>query len=333
MLSGVGRQGDVGKVMPEIFEVSGNAHHGGIVGAELERRDEDLQTAPLPQALDFAAQKAVGRNTASYGHLLDTSLFDGLLDLLDQESDDALLYGGTEVGFVVLYKCRVFGKPVAQEIEERCFDSAEAVVVAGYDWGGEMEGVGVALLGQPVYHRAARVAKVHDFGCLVDGFACRIVDSLTQHLDVEMTAEEENLCVSARDQQTDKRELRDGAVVVFFDEMRQDMRLEVVHLDKGNGECLGKAFGKGDTHHERTEQSRPTGEGHGIDLRLVNPGIAYGGIHYRHDVLLVGARSQLGNHTAVLFMHLLRGNDVGQDAVAPQEGCGGVVARRLDGEY
>ena len=148
-----------------------------------------------------------------------------------------------------------------------------------------------------------------------------------------MTAEEENLCVSARDQQTDKRELRDGAVVAFFDEMRQDMRLEVIHLDKGDGECLGKAFGKGDTHHEGTEQSRPTGEGHGIDLRLVNPGIAYGGIHYRHDVLLVGARSQLGNHTAVLFMHLLRGNDVGQDAVAPQEGCGGVVARRLDGEY
>ena len=52
-----------------------------------------------------------------------------------------------------------------------------------------MKRIGVAIFGQTVYHRAAGIAEIHDFGRLVDGLAGGIVDGLTQHLDIEMAAE------------------------------------------------------------------------------------------------------------------------------------------------
>ena len=117
-LSCVGWQGDIGKVLAKIFKVSGNAYHGGVVGAELKLRDKDLKVASLSQTLHFTAKKAVGRHTSGNGHLLDTGFFDGFVQFLDKEANDALLYGCTQVGFVLLNECRVFGKTVAQEIEE-----------------------------------------------------------------------------------------------------------------------------------------------------------------------------------------------------------------------
>ena len=107
----------------------------------------------------------------------------------------------------------------------------------------------------------------------------------------------------------------------------------MIDFDERDGERLGKAFGKGDTHHEGAEKSRPACEGHSVDLRRGYPSVAYGRIHHWDDVLLMGTGSQFGHYTTILLMHLLRGNDIGQDTVAPQDGCGGVVARRFDGEY
>ena len=139
--------------------------------------------------------------------------------------------------------------------------------------------------------------------------------------------------MAARHQQADKRELRHTAVVLLLDKMREDMSLKVVDLDERDRERLGETLGKRDTHHKRAEKPRPTGEGHSINLLFSDSRVANGGIHHRHDILLMGARGQLRHHAAVLLMHLLRCNHVGQDTVAPQQGCGGIVARRFNSEY
>jgi hypothetical protein len=44
----------------------------------------------------------------------------------------------------------------------------------------------------------------------------------------------------------------------------------------------------------------------------------------------MGAAGQFGYHAAVLFVDGLPRNDIGTNFVADEDGCGGVVARRLN---
>lgn len=140
---------------------------------------------------------------------------------------------------------------VAEKIEERGLDAAKAVIEIGDRGDSEMESVGVALLGQTVDDRSAGITEVHDFSSLVDGFARRVVDSLTKDLHVEMAAKEQNLGMSSRDEETDKRKLWHAAVVILLDEMGEHMGLEVVDFQEGDIQSLRKTFGKRDAHHKR----------------------------------------------------------------------------------
>jgi hypothetical protein len=55
-LSCVGWKRDVGKVAVEVFEIAGDAYHGSIVGAELERGNEHFPVVTFAKALQFTAQ-------------------------------------------------------------------------------------------------------------------------------------------------------------------------------------------------------------------------------------------------------------------------------------
>ena len=50
------------------------------------------------------------------------------------------------------------------------------------------------------------------------------------------------------------------------------------------------------------------------------------------QVLLVGARGQLGHHAAVLLVYFLGGHHVAQQLAAGQHGRAGVVAGRFNGK-
>ena len=78
----------------------------------------------------------------------------------------------------------------------------------------ELVGVGIALACEPVDDRASRIAESHDLGALVDGFACSIVDGLSEHLHVVVCVYAYNLRVSSADKQAEEWEWRCGTVVV-----------------------------------------------------------------------------------------------------------------------
>ena len=72
----------------------------------------------------------------------------------------------------------------------------------------------------------------------------------------------------------------------------------------GKGESLGERR----ADHQRAYEAWATSEGYGIDLFESDAGLFECGVDYGNDVLLVGARSELGNHSAVAFVHGLRGD-------------------------
>jgi hypothetical protein len=109
--------------------------------------------------------------------------------------------------------------------------------------------------------------------------------------------------------------------------------LQVVDLDHRDVARYGEPFGERHAHQERAHQSGAAREGDGVHVADSDARFPQRRVHYRDDVLLVGARRQFGNHSAVLHVYGLRGDDVRQQDVVAQHGGRGVVARGFDAEY
>ena len=230
---------------------------------------------------------------------------------------------------MVLDEVGVFLEPVAQEVEEGGLDAGEGVVVARDVRGGELEGVGVTFLGEAVDDGASRVAEIHDFRRLVDGFACRVVDGLSQHFHVEVAVQQQYLRVSAGDQEADEGELRHGFSAV--DEVAEDMRLQVVDFDDGLAQRLREALGEAHAHHQRAHETWAAGERHGVDVFLADARLTDGAVDHGNDILLVRAACQFRHHATVLFVNFLARNDIAHQRVIPQHRCRRVVAARFYG--
>ncbi len=158
--------------------------------------------------LDGVTEARVGRDAAGDGDVADAGFFGSPGQLLKEDVDDGLLEGGSQVGFILLNEPGIFPELVAQEIEEICFESAEAVVESGYGRFGEGEAVGVALFGQLIDVGAAGVRKAHHLGALVEGLTGGVVDGLADDLHVEMIPDQDDLGVSARDEEAEERKGR-----------------------------------------------------------------------------------------------------------------------------
>ena len=113
-------------------------------------------------------------------------------------------------------------------------------------------------------------------------------------------------------------------------EVREDMSLQVVYLHHRNVICNGQSFGKRCTHQQRAEQSRASREGYGVDFIGRNASLLEGCIYHGDDVLLVRTRGELGYHTAIFYVHGLRGNYVRQKCRVAYYGSRCIVARGLD---
>ena len=110
------------------------------------------------------------------------------------------------------------------------------------------------------------------------------------------------------------------------DEVREDVPLQVVHLDHRNVARDGESLGEGDPHEQRSEQSGTAREGDGVELVGRDACFAQRRVHHGDDVLLVRPRCQFGDDAAVLHVHGLRGDDVRQQHVVAQYGGRRVVA-------
>ena len=98
------------------------------------------------------------------------------------------------------------------------------------------------------------------------------------------------------------------------------MTLQMVHFHQRNVQRQCHAFGKRGAYQQAAQQTRTARESNGTHFFSAYAGTLEGGIHYRENVLHVSARCQLGNDTAILFMHFLTCNDVAQQQTVTQHG-------------
>lgn len=235
--------------------------------------------------------------------------------------------------FVLFDELRIFGHFVFQEVEERGFQTGEAVIEAVDVRFGEAEGLGIALSGKTVDDGAAWIAESHHFRTLVDGFACRVVDGLSQDFEIIVCVDTYDLRVAAADEQTEEGV---GGIVVYFvgcvDEVGENMSVQVVDFDEGDAECGSQALGKAHADEKAAHQTGAEGDGHGGEIALLYAGLFQRGVYHRDDVLLVGAAGQFGYHAAILFVYGLRSGDIAEEDTIAHHGSRSVVATRFDGE-
>ena len=109
---------DGAKIVVEVFVVSGNSNHGGVVGGIAELRDVDGPTIFLCVLLKGVSQSVVGRDAARQSDMLDARLLDGQTEFLHQNLYDSIFQTGCYVGFVVLDEVGLFLNPFAHVVQE-----------------------------------------------------------------------------------------------------------------------------------------------------------------------------------------------------------------------
>ena len=144
----------------------------------------------------------------------------------------------------------------------------------------------------------------------------------------------------ARDKREDERRLEVG----LRQQVGKQVPLQMVDAYERLTGSVGKAFGKGNAHHEGAHQARTLCHAHGGKLAGGNGstlktkrccGILERRIHDTHNHLNVFARGDLGHHAAKAGMKInLCRHLVGQHiAIRIDNRHGGLVAGTLDSEH
>ena len=110
---------------------------------------------PIGILLHSLAHARVGRDAATYGNGFDARVGNCFRELVHEYLDDGFLESRCQVGLVFFNKIGVKLQLVAQRVEKRSLEPAEAVVVAIDMRMCKLEMIGIALVSQPVDNRAA----------------------------------------------------------------------------------------------------------------------------------------------------------------------------------
>ena len=147
----------------------------------------------------------------------------------------------------------------------------------------------IALLGQFVDHRPARIGQPHDFGALVERFARRVVDRRADDLHVERTVHFYDLGMSSADQQAEERKVGVRKLSVGqVQKVGEDVPLQMIDLHQRNVVGDRESFAERYAHQKRSQQTGAARESDRVDLVDRHAGLFQGRIDYRDDILLVG---------------------------------------------
>ena len=114
--------------------------------------------------------------------------------------------------------------------------------------------------------------------------------------------------------------------------MGENVGLHVVDRDHRESMCPSPRFGKSRPNVQTPHQSRTSCVRHCIDICHLNSGRLHGGLQRRNHVLRVGSARQFRDHTAVLLMHGLVRNGIGQYLAAADHRHSCIVTGRFNGK-
>ena len=176
---------------------------------------------------------------------------------------------------------------------------------------GELETERIPVFGQRVDDRTAGITQAQHFGALVERLPHRIVDGLAENLVMQRIVHADNLGIAAGDQQAEIREGRLPRLDALLpDKFRQNVPLEVIHVDNGDIKRQAHRLRERSTDKQRAQEPGTAGKRYRRQVRRRNPGPRERLAHHRHDIQLVRPRRQLRHHPAISLVHLLTGNHI-----------------------
>ncbi len=112
-----------------------------------------------------------------------------------------------------------------------------------------------------------------------------------------------------------------------------DVAFEVVDGDERLAKAEGEGLGEGDADQQRSGEAGAGGDGDSVEVLIGAIGTLQGLADDRHNGAEVLAAGELGDHSAVVGVDKLAGDDVGEHLMpVAQHGRGGLVAGGFDAE-
>ena len=185
----------------------------------------------------------------------------------------------------------------------------------------------VAPLGQLLHGPPAGVGKAKHTGDLVEALSRRVVPGGPQDGHVRIAPHVHQHGVSPGDAQRQEGglQLREGQVV------GGDVPPQVVHRDEGLPHGEGGALGEVHPHQQGSDEPRPIGHRHRVDVGPGHPRLRQGPVRQGGNGLHMLAGGDLRHHAAVDGVHVRLGGDgVAEDLPpVPDHRGGGLVAGRF----
>ena len=275
-------------------------------------------------------QCGIGRHAARNGEPVQTALFHRNHSMLHQHVADCLLERGRHVGAVNL---NAFHLASVQIIQHGRFQAAEAEVV-----GGILEfrtrkrnGLRIALFGNLINLRTARIAQANGAGHFIKGLSGRVVTGPSQNLVFSIIPHNDQMGMSAGYHQAHKGRLQ----IKIFDIIGGNVAFNVVYAHQGQLFRVADSLGLGHSHQKRTYQTRAVGDADSVQIVQGHICCSQGFLNNLIDALNVLAGRDFRNYTAVESMQInLGGNNVGEHFPAIfYHGSRCLVAGALNSQY
>ncbi len=226
-----------------------------------------------------------------------------------------------------------------EDVSDGGFQSAEGKFVrVGEVGAGEFYRAGVTASCRLLDRRTAGIGQTHQAGAFVERFPGGVVAGPPEQAIIAVPAQVEQVRMPPGNDQGDGGEI--GFGLRGFrprrsEEIRVQVRLDVVDADQWHVQRHRHRFRGGDTDQECPEQSGAVGDGDQVDLARRDARLPECGADHRVDRLDVAARRDLRDHAAEpgVFRHLRRHHGGQNPPPVAHDRDGGFIARRFDTEY
>ena len=279
--------------------------------------------------LEGRAQGRVGRHAACDGEFIEAAFLHCDHGMLHQHIADCLLEGGRHIGAVDLNSLHL---AAVQIIQYGRFQATEAEVVGRIfefrAW--KRDGLRVALFGNLINLRTARITQANGAGHFVEGFACRVVAGPSENLVFSIIPYHHQMGVTAGYHQTHKGRFQ----IRIFDIIGGNVAFDMVYAHQRQLFRIADGFRLGHAHQQRAHQPRAIGDADGV--QIVQSHICRSQCFFNDliDALDMLPGRDFRNHAAIEGMQInLGGNHIGEHFPAIfHHGCRGLVAGALNSQ-
>ena len=262
---------DVERCNVTLFKLlPGDCPDGGVVGAQLQRRDQHGHPTTGGECLEFPPQQSIGGHSATDGHHAAAGLGDSEVNLGHERIDSSLLERSCQIGPLLQSQLAV-GHPRRPHLiaNGRLETTETEIEPRAIIHQGPRKAMcqRVALSSQPFNLRSPRVAKSKQAGGLVEGLTDGIVNGAAKPLELQRISHLEKRGVASAHHEADRGELQG---IAEGDSAGIEMSGNVVIADQWQPMHGSNCLGGREADQQRPDQPRPHGDSNGLKAASID---------------------------------------------------------------